>query len=155
MINWDRAALVALFHATGGPNWERSRNWPTSPLMGDWEGVGTVLREDGVVTVTRLWLSENARAGPLPPEIGNLVEIRTLDLTRNQLTGPIPPEPGNLTKLERLSLSPNALIDPIPFEQGSLADLRSLLPGRQPAHRLDPARAGQPDEARITVALRK
>ena len=46
-------------------------------------------------------------SGPIPPELGNLANLKTLSLEENQLSGPIPPELGNLANLERLYLSSN------------------------------------------------
>ena len=94
VINRDRAALVALFHATGGPNWERSRNWLTSPDMRDWDGVIADLRRDGVVAVRSLGLHENNLTGAIPPELWTLASLESLSLSSNALTGPIPPELG-------------------------------------------------------------
>ena len=37
----DRAALVALYHATDGPNWIDSENWLTDAPLGEWYGVDT------------------------------------------------------------------------------------------------------------------
>ena len=91
VVNRDRAALTALYHATGGPNWERNNNWLTSFLMRDWESVTTDLREDGVVTVTGLWLARNNLTGPIPPEIGSLTSLDFLSLSdNNALTGALP-----------------------------------------------------------------
>ena len=39
--NRDRAALVALYEATEGPNWVNSENWLTDAPLGDWYGVDT------------------------------------------------------------------------------------------------------------------
>ena len=35
----DRAALVAFYHATDGPNWTKADNWLTDASTGDWYGV--------------------------------------------------------------------------------------------------------------------
>ena len=35
----DRAALVALYNATGGPAWKDSSNWLTAAPLADWFGV--------------------------------------------------------------------------------------------------------------------
>ena len=48
----DRAALVALYNATGGPNWRRNNNWLSDVPISEWEDVGT----DGNGRVTVLWL---------------------------------------------------------------------------------------------------
>ena len=37
----DRAALDALYDATGGPDWTDSTNWKTSAPIGEWFGVTT------------------------------------------------------------------------------------------------------------------
>ena len=35
----DREALVALYNATGGPNWDGNNNWLSDVPSGEWEGV--------------------------------------------------------------------------------------------------------------------
>ena len=35
----DRAALVALYHATGGDNWRRNDNWLSDAPLTNWTGV--------------------------------------------------------------------------------------------------------------------
>ena len=126
VVNRDRAALIALYHAAGGPNWERNRNWLTSFRMRDWEGVITNRREDGVVTVTDLRLPRNNLTGTIPPELGNLVNLKELYLGSNDLTGPIPPELGSLVNLKILFLYFNNLTGPIPPELGNLVNLEEL-----------------------------
>lgn len=37
----DRAALVALYNATGGDNWTNSDNWLSDAPIGEWYGVTT------------------------------------------------------------------------------------------------------------------
>ena len=151
----ERAALVALFEATDGPNWSNSENWLTDAPLGDWYGVET----DASGDVVSLDLSGELRAGesvphglsgPIPPELDVLVgltsinlafneltggipstlsrlaNLRVLDLRANELTGVIPPQLGSLAGLQTLSLGHNRLEGMIPPELGDLANLRTL-----------------------------
>ena len=120
--NPDRAALVALYNATGGPNWVNSENWLTDAPLEDWYGVGTV----GEGRVYTLSLQGNHLAGSIPAQIGRLAEISNLDLGSNDLSGVIPREIGQLTNLWGLSLQYNRLEGTIPQELGSLVKLRGL-----------------------------
>ena len=121
----DRAALVALYHATRGPNWRlgRNTNWLTDAPLGEWGGVLT----DKSGRVTALVLTGGLLVGSIPPELGNLTSLTKLTLSSNHhLTGPIPPELRNLTSLRGLDLSHNSLSGPIPPEIWNLTSLRSL-----------------------------
>ena len=118
----DRAALEAFYDATGGPDWTDSTNWKTDAPLGEWYGVTT----DTAGRVQSLALWENALAGPIPPALGSLTNLRTLYLGGNALSGPIPAPLGNLTNLEVLRLGWNSLIGPIPPELGSLTNLEYL-----------------------------
>ncbi len=128
--NHERAALAALYEATDGPNWTNNENWLTDAPLGEWHGV--TVGDDG--RVSRLDLGGRIRApdlgnglsGPIPPELGNLASLRTLNLGGNALTGSIPPELGNLASLEELDLAWNPLTGPIPPELGNLASLEEL-----------------------------
>src|SRR4051812_44227978 len=60
----------------------------------------------------------------LPPEIGQLAQLRGLDLDGNQLTA-LPPEIGQLTQLQGLYLRGNQL-KMLPSEIGQLTQLRKL-----------------------------
>ena len=129
----DRAALVALYNATDGPNWVDAENWLTDAPLGDWYGVDT----DTSGRVVRLdlggrWDNDAQEyiphnlSGPIPTELGELASLTWLRLHSNSLTGPIPTELGSLADLESLDLGGNDLSSPIPTELGSLADLESL-----------------------------
>ena len=129
----DRAALVALYEATDGPNWVNSENWLTDAPLRAWYGVsvdqsGRVVKLDlsGQYDSTNRQWGEHGLKGPIPPELGNLASIEHLNLTSNTLSGPIPPELGNLTNLRLLNLASNNLSGPIPPKLGSLFSLEYL-----------------------------
>ena len=62
----DRAALEALYDATGGPGWTDSTNWKTSAPIGEWFGVTTA----AAGRVTGLNLRGNDLTGSIPAELG-------------------------------------------------------------------------------------
>ena len=118
----DRAALMALYEATDGKNWTDSANWGTDEPFDYWHGVVT----DEAGRVAKLDLHINNLSGPMPPELGDVSNLRVLVLEGNDLTGPLPPELGDLSNLERLNLSGNNLTGPLPPELGDLASLVNL-----------------------------
>ena len=159
VMDLERATLVVLYGATDGPNWINAENWLTDAPLGEWYGVdtdasgrvvgldlsgrrdrseterpvvihglsGSIPPELGnLASLMTLDLRYNLLSGPIPPELGNLASLTTLSLRRNPLTGPIPPELGNLTGLERLDLFSSDLSGPIPPELGNLASLSLL-----------------------------
>ena len=97
VVDLERAALVAFYEGTDGPNWVNSENWLTDAPLGKWFGVET----DASGQVVRLamsyrdaqsdeWITNNV-SGPIPPELGDLSALRSLEFHRNHLSGPIPP----------------------------------------------------------------
>ncbi|WP_420636426.1 leucine-rich repeat domain-containing protein [Candidatus Palauibacter sp.] len=121
VLNPDRAALIALYESTGGPNWNDSRNWLTDAPVAAWAGV----RVKGS-RVSGLNFGPNNLRGPLPAEIGNLTELEDLTLWGNALTGSIPPEVGNLEHLAILNLHGNQMTGPLPAEIGNLVNLTAV-----------------------------
>ena len=97
----DREALIVLYNATGGPNWNRKDNWLSDVPINEWEDVAT----DNNGRVIALHLYGNQLSGEIPPELGSLTNLTELYLYGNQLSGEIPPELGNLANLQRLDLS--------------------------------------------------
>ncbi len=127
----DRAALVAFYHATAGPDWTDGAGWTSDEPIDAWHGVAT--GADG--RVTEIALPENNLAGTLPAALGNLTHLRRLDLGGNRFGGPLPAELGDLAALEELSLwHDDDLLDPdddgltgtIPATLGNLANLTRL-----------------------------
>ena len=119
----DRDALMAFYHNTGGPDWTNNTNWLGEAPVGEWHGVETDTR--GRVTVLKLY--NNNISGSLPPELGQLVELKELVITESYLTGSIPAELGQLTNLRKLSLGSRQLTGSIPAELSQLINLEILI----------------------------
>ena len=143
----DREVLEALYHATGGPDWINRTNWLSDAPLSEWFGVVT----DGSGRVTRLTLPGNQLSGAIPPDLGRLTQLQSLNLAQrwdstsqkrisNQLSGVIPPELAGLTQLQRLSLGGNQLSGAIPRELAGLTQLQRLsLGGNQLSGAIPPA----------------
>ncbi|PKV49413.1 putative secreted protein (Por secretion system target) [Aquimarina sp. MAR_2010_214] len=115
----ERDALIALYNATDGPNWQNS--WNLNTRMDRWSGL--VFDENN--HVVQLNLFAKRLKGNIPAEIGNLIHLKTIRLMTNELSGPIPPEIGNLVNLEYLYLERN-LFTSIPNEIGNLTKLKII-----------------------------
>lgn len=114
-------SLVALYTSTAGPNWRNNTNWLLTATPCTWYGVTC---NGGRITM--LDLHGNRLTGALPPQLGDLTALHTLQLQNNQLSGPLPPQLGNLTQLTDLRLFNNQLTGAIPAELGNLRDLEQL-----------------------------
>ena len=134
----DREALVALYNATDGPNWEENTNWMTDKDLSTWYGVGVV---NGRVTYLNLY--DNNLLGTIPKELAQLTNLRELHLSTNHLMGPVPSELGQLTNLDALSLDGNDLSGPVPPELGQLTNLLELRLQRNKLTETIPPKLGQ------------
>lgn len=85
---------------------------------------GVMHHLDCIMTVQ---LPNQGLRGKLPPDLGKLINLVSLDLSLNKLSGPIPPTLSHLTKLQELSLMGNRLTSTIPEGLGLLLNLRLLL----------------------------
>ncbi len=142
----DFEALVALYNATDGDNWNHKDNWNINGTANDvtssWYGVtvegGRVISIDlsqnnligfipseieNISNLKELKLFDN-KIESIPAEIGNLDQLQILILTKNNLAS-VPPEIGNLSSLGILSLAVNNLRN-IPAEIGNLELINDL-----------------------------
>ena len=118
----DCRALLA-FRNSRNPG--SNLNWSAASPITRWKGV--YIQDSRVTGISFHPIDYPFIGGPIPPELGQLTELRYLDLTWNSgLTGSIPPELGQLTNLVGLYLSGNALTGPIPPELGQLTNLERL-----------------------------
>ena len=98
----DREALVALYNATGGPNWNSNDNWLSDLPVSEWFGVDTGYSG----RVTKLNLEENQLRGEIPGvrdtadhnqlSLGNLANLSEIPLLLLRLTNQ-PVERGDTT----------------------------------------------------------
>ncbi len=116
----EKDALIALYNATGGPNW--TNTWDLNSDVGTWYGL--TFNTSGYVS--RIYLGGNNLIGTLPTEIGNFALLENLGLNGNQISGSIPSEIGNISNLRELDLANNQLTGEIPTEIGYLYNLRAL-----------------------------
>ncbi len=122
-VETDRAALVALYDATGGDNWTSNANWKSDQPLNEWYGIET----DSTGQVTSIeFHRQNGLTGSIPPEIGDLAYLKKISLENNDLTGSIPVEIENLVRLEILNLRYNELTGPIPPGIVNLVNLKKI-----------------------------
>jgi hypothetical protein len=69
-------ALVALYNSTNGPGWTNHSGWLVTGTPCSWYGVACSAER-----ITRVDLLFNQLTGSIPPELGNLVNVRAADST--------------------------------------------------------------------------
>ena len=127
-LRGDCETLLAVKHVLAG---DAALNWSEHVPMESWQGVAI----GGVAArVTMLKLPHSGLNGRIPPALGRLSHLVSLDLSDNRLAGPVPPELGELNNLEHLALSFNALKGPVP---AALEDLEKLYLLRLSGNKLD------------------
>ena len=118
----ERLALSRFFAGTNGDSWTNSTGWNGDSDVGGWHGV-TV----GDSLVHRLVLPDNGLAGPLPAELANLRELRTLDLGDNSLADGFPVALATMTSLDTMRIRGNErMAGRLPIEIVDLTDLKVL-----------------------------
>ncbi len=117
----DSLALVAIYNATSGANWNTSWNL-NQPVCTPWTGVEL----DNSGFVISIQLSGNNLTGTLPPEIGDFERLSSLQIDNNNISGNIPPEVGDLNDLTILFLDNNDFTGTVPSSFGNLGKLEIL-----------------------------
>jgi hypothetical protein len=97
----DSLALVALYNATGGPNWTNKTNWLTGNVT-TWAGV--TFTGGSVTTIN---LPNNNLVGKVPEEFANLIKLQTINLANNKITAI--PDLTSIQDLTVVDVSANAL----------------------------------------------
>ncbi|MBJ55693.1 MAG: hypothetical protein CMQ46_10580, partial [Gammaproteobacteria bacterium] len=121
-VTSQRDALLALYNATGGANWNNNDGWLGEPgTECNWHGVSC---QNGLVT--QIDLGGNNLVGTLPAELGSLSSLTGLWLWDNRLEGTIPSSLGNLSNLEYLDLSANLLSGQVPASLANLSNAQSI-----------------------------
>ena len=87
-VKTDREALVALYNATDGDNWNASAsaNWLSDAPLSEWSRVLT----DNDGRVVALILPGSGLSGEIPAELGSLSNLVSLGLSNNELSGCVP-----------------------------------------------------------------
>ncbi|WP_431215429.1 T9SS type A sorting domain-containing protein [Puia sp. P3] len=117
----DSLALIDLYNSTNGSNWRNNRNWATSAPVATWFGIRISFGR-----VKEISLSDNNLTGSLPPSLGSLPSLTSLNIGDKQLTGTIPASLGNLSNLKTLIIGGCSFSGSIPPSLGNLHALQLL-----------------------------
>jgi gliding motility-associated-like protein len=114
----DSLTLVDLYNSTNGSGWTNKTNWLTAQPVATWYGI--TVNTNRVYTID---LRNNNLTGFLPPTIGNLTSLQSLQFDQNSIGGSIPNSIGNLIGLQYFSIIINQLTGTIPSSLGNLTSL--------------------------------
>lgn len=115
----EHDALVAIYNATGGPNWTNHTGWNGKPRTEcGWFGVTCDAAGDHVI---QLSLGSNNLTGALPA-LSGLPALGIVSLSSNQLTA-LPPDLGSLSALAYFYADQNQITGTLP----DLSGLQNLI----------------------------
>jgi len=100
--NAERSALISIYNATDGENWNRT--WDLGKDPRNWFGISV---KNGAVT--ELNLTGNALKGNFPSNLTSFPKLTKLDLSNNQLSGDVAAGISSLSLLTKLDISNNRL----------------------------------------------
>ena len=101
----ERAALTALYDATGGQDWKIDNGWLGDGALDKWLRV--ITDEDGRVTESGP-VGSNQLGGEIPAELGNLSHLELLYISDNNLTGALPQSLTGISGLESFHFHNNS-----------------------------------------------
>jgi len=125
----QRFALATVFYSTHGHAWQNNSMWLDN---GDecgrwWQHVGGLTCDKETGAISGLDLNENDLSGQIPPEIGLLSALVTLQLKQSDFKGSsIPEEIGKLSLLEKLLIQSCSLSGTIPVTVANITTLKDL-----------------------------
>ncbi|TYH74458.1 hypothetical protein ES332_D05G400100v1 [Gossypium tomentosum] len=122
-LNSDQFVLLEFKDRIADPQNVLANNWTASTSVCNWIGVSCGILHKRVIALNLK--SMNLR-GSIPPHLGNLSFLLSLDLSRNHFYGHLPKELGQLHRLRILRLSYNSLNGEIPSWLGNLQGVRRL-----------------------------
>ncbi|XP_059438595.1 putative receptor-like protein kinase At3g47110 [Corylus avellana] len=123
-ITTDQAALLAFkAQISYDPHNVLTNNWSTNTSVCNWIGITCGFRHHRVTTLN---LSYMDLVGTIPPHVGNLSFLRSLDIENNSFHGSLPNELAHLYRLQYLSFGFNNFSGEIPSWMGLLSKLQSL-----------------------------
>ena len=112
--NSDRSSLLTLkSHITSDPLNLLRKNWTTKTPICNWIGITCDPRNN---RVTELNISNMQLVGTIPPEIGNLSSLISLDINENSFHGPIPASLFNISSIQVINLGGNAVSSKLPID---------------------------------------
>ncbi|KAL3522457.1 hypothetical protein ACH5RR_015291 [Cinchona calisaya] len=122
-IETDQHALLALKSHLSDPSVLLEKNWTTRVSVCNWSGVTCSSRHQRVAALNISFLGLQ---GSIPPEIGNLSFLNSLDLRGNNFRGNLPDEMVRLRRLRYINLNFNKLSGTVPSWFGFLPNLQYL-----------------------------
>ncbi|XP_027181644.1 probable leucine-rich repeat receptor-like protein kinase At2g33170 [Coffea eugenioides] len=120
-VTTDQLALVDLRDKiTSDPHQILAKNWSLATSVCDWRGVTCSSHHYRVIALN---ISKLGLTGTIPPQLGNLSFLVSLDMSWNNFQGELPRELTHLRRLRVLNLTANKLGGSIPSWVGSLQKL--------------------------------
>ncbi len=124
--NKERDALIAIYNALGGENWNDNRGWCTDAPLDQWTGVMT-MELGGEEHVYYLHIRCQDAVGQLPEEIGDLEYLSELWIIQEPgITGTIPESIKNLKRVKDIRIAMTNISGEIPEFFKDMESLRSL-----------------------------